>query len=389
MGPVRLVESVRCVREDGGVLLVRGREALRVSVRAGRTGEFVEALRGGTTVEALGSIAAPERVRALFGKLDSLGWLTGEEAHSEQAVPWDRQVGWFTALTPDAQAAQRRLCGSEVGILGVGGIGGPAAQHLAAAGVPRLWLIDHDRVAVHNLNRQYLFGSEDIGRPKTEAAADALRRLVPEVEVRTVDRRVSGTADLDALPASLDLLLLAADRPRTIGETAWEWARATGTALLGGAVGLDTGCWGPLLDPAQGHCLHCFEARRSARFSSVERELESRSDPTPYSFGPTNALIAAFVARDALLYLGTGRCESQGRRVVMDVLGIGGRREEATADEARCERPGGEGHSGGGPSPGSAPAAAAPAAADAAQAPAARTAMTPAPATTNGTGRHA
>src|SRR3954466_12221023 len=80
-------------------------------------------------------------------------------------------------------AGQRKLLNSSVLLLGAGGLGSPAAMYLAAAGVGKLGIVDFDVVDASNLQRQLLHGHDDIGRPKVEAAAEALRHLNPGVQV--------------------------------------------------------------------------------------------------------------------------------------------------------------------------------------------------------------
>ncbi|MEU5092565.1 ThiF family adenylyltransferase [Streptomyces sp. NPDC021356] len=331
---VRLVESVQVYTHAGGMLLVQGTEALRIRSADSPVADAVRRLRTGADRDALAGGASAPAVRRLVEHLDTLGWLTAEPPYAEQGVPWDRQVGWLTSVTPDGQRAQDRLRTCSVAVLGVGGIGALAAQHFAGAGVPELWLIDHDEVAVHNLNRQYLFTTADVGEAKVTAAARALRAVNADMRLHTVRRKVVSPEDLDVLPGSLDLLVVAADQPRTVWDTAWAWAERTATPLIGGAVGLGSGYWGPLLDPAAGHCWRCFERRRVSGFSAEERSLENDGTPTAHSFGPTNSLVAALVARDALLFLGTGDCAVRGRRLVLDVLGAGG--PVATTGDATC-----------------------------------------------------
>lgn len=77
---------------------------------------------------------------------------------------------------------QERLKGGRVLLVGAGGLGSPLALYLAAAGVGRLGIIDHDVVDVSNLQRQVLHGTPDVGRPKTESAVDRLKALNPHVE---------------------------------------------------------------------------------------------------------------------------------------------------------------------------------------------------------------
>ena len=78
---------------------------------------------------------------------------------------------------------QQKLKAARVLIVGAGGVGGPAALYLAAAGVGALGLIDPDTVALSNLQRQILFTSEDIDRSKVEAGADRLTALNPNVRI--------------------------------------------------------------------------------------------------------------------------------------------------------------------------------------------------------------
>jgi adenylyltransferase/sulfurtransferase len=80
-------------------------------------------------------------------------------------------------------AGQERLKAGRVLCVGAGGLGSPAALYLAAAGVGTIGLVDFDVVDVTNLQRQVLYTTEDIGRPKLEAAAARLRAMNPHVTV--------------------------------------------------------------------------------------------------------------------------------------------------------------------------------------------------------------
>ena len=88
-----------------------------------------------------------------------------------------------TLLNEVGEAGQIKLLESKVLLVGAGGLGSPAALYLAAAGVGTLGIVDGDEVDLSNLQRQILHKTEDIGRPKTESAADTLRDINPDVEV--------------------------------------------------------------------------------------------------------------------------------------------------------------------------------------------------------------
>lgn len=82
------------------------------------------------------------------------------------------------------EAGQEKLWSARVLLIGLGGLGSPAALYLAAAGVGTLGLADADRVELSNLQRQIIHGTPDIGRLKVESAADHIRALNPEVKLQ-------------------------------------------------------------------------------------------------------------------------------------------------------------------------------------------------------------
>jgi adenylyltransferase/sulfurtransferase len=86
---------------------------------------------------------------------------------------------------------QRKLLDAHVAVIGTGGIGSPAIQYLAAAGVGRLTVVDDDDVSLDNLQRQILFGSDDVGRPKAEVAGEAVARLNPYMAFTALKDRVT------------------------------------------------------------------------------------------------------------------------------------------------------------------------------------------------------
>ena len=75
-----------------------------------------------------------------------------------------------TVLAEVGAAGQARLAAASVLVVGAGGLGCPVLQYLAGAGVGRLSIIDHDTVEETNLHRQPLYGMDDLGTAKAEAA---------------------------------------------------------------------------------------------------------------------------------------------------------------------------------------------------------------------------
>src|SRR5699024_5593302 len=108
------------------------------------------------------------------------------------------------------EAGQRRLAEARVLLVGAGGLGSPAGQYLAAAGIGTIGIVDDDRVELSNLHRQVLHRTEDVGRPKVESAADALRALNPEVTIVTHDLRLTAATVMDVV-ADYDAVVDGAD----------------------------------------------------------------------------------------------------------------------------------------------------------------------------------
>ena len=130
---------------------------------------------------------------------------------------------------------QQRLKAARVLLVGVGGLGAPAALYLAAAGVGTLGLADPDHVSLSNLQRQVLYGVEDIGRGKALSAGLKLSALNPEIEIEPIPQALT-VANARALIAGYDLVLDGTDdfTTRFCVNAA---CVAEGKPLVSGAIG--------------------------------------------------------------------------------------------------------------------------------------------------------
>lgn len=109
---------------------------------------------------------------------------------------------------------QEKLKAASVLIVGLGGLGSPAAAYLAAAGVGKLLLADDDRVHISNLQRQILYRSSDTGQPKATLAKERLQALNPQVEFIALEQRMDAASLIEALQG-VDLVLDCSDNMQT------------------------------------------------------------------------------------------------------------------------------------------------------------------------------
>ncbi len=137
---------------------------------------------------------------------------------------------------------QLALRKARVALVGVGGIGCPAAQALAHVGVGSLTLIDPDTVDLSNLPRQTLFRASDVGRPKAMVAAEVLEDVSPEL-LASVAIQPLRAQNADALLAGHSLIIDGTDSFTTRCVVA-DWAQSAGVPLVSAAV---TGTEGQLL----------------------------------------------------------------------------------------------------------------------------------------------
>lgn len=95
------------------------------------------------------------------------------------AARYQRQI----LLKDFGQAGQQKLFNAKVLVIGAGGLGCPALQYLAAAGIGTLGIVDHDVVELSNLHRQVLYSVSDIGRLKADCAAEKLGQFNPDITI--------------------------------------------------------------------------------------------------------------------------------------------------------------------------------------------------------------
>jgi len=188
------------------------------------------------------------------------------ELNDEQLLRYSRQI-----MLPEIDiAGQEKLLDSSVLIIGLGGLGSPAAIYLAGAGVGELVLSDHDTVDVSNLQRQIVHRNDTIGETKVASAARSLQQLNPGTRIQSVDRKLEGDELLQAVNAA-DVVLDATDNfgaRYAVNDACWQ----TTTPLVSGAAirwegqvavfdprSADSPCYRCLYSEGDDEALNCSE----------------------------------------------------------------------------------------------------------------------------------
>jgi adenylyltransferase/sulfurtransferase len=111
----------------------------------------------------------------------------------DELLRYSRQI-----MLPEVEIeGQEKLRRARVLIIGMGGLGAPAAMYLASAGVGELVIVDFDRVELSNLQRQIVHSTPDVGRPKVDSARDTLHALNPHTRVVAIDHELRGDSLLE------------------------------------------------------------------------------------------------------------------------------------------------------------------------------------------------
>jgi molybdopterin-synthase adenylyltransferase len=196
-------------------------------------------------------------------------------------------------------AGQAALGAARVALVGVGGLGAPAALYLAAAGVGTVILADGDTVDLTNLQRQILHRSRGIGRPKAESGRDALAEINPECQVVPLTMRLQGEL-LEEQVAAVDLVLDCSDNFATrhaINRACFKF----GKPLVSGAAIRFEGQIS-VFDPrdSASPCYHCL-------FPEGE-DVEEVRCAVMGVFAPLTGIVGSMQAAEALkLLIGCGQ----------------------------------------------------------------------------------
>ncbi|KXA95878.1 adenylyltransferase [candidate division MSBL1 archaeon SCGC-AAA259E19] len=132
-----------------------------------------------------------------------------KELTEREEVRYGRQI----MMEGFGEENQKKLRSTTALVAGAGGLGSPVSIYLAVAGVGRLRIVDNDEIELSNLNRQILYGDDDIGRNKAEVAKEKIGEINKDIEVESVKRKISDRS-IDGLVKECDLIVDCMDNYR-------------------------------------------------------------------------------------------------------------------------------------------------------------------------------
>ena len=155
---------------------------LRAFINVFLDGVHIDELNGfNTEVKDGAEIMLIPAIAGGSGKESVIGERQGEKLSNDEISRYSRHL----LLKEIGLNGQRRLKAAKVLIVGLGGLGAPLAQYLAAAGVGNIGLLDYDEVEISNLQRQVIHRTRDIGRPKVASAKEAVKNINPLCKTET------------------------------------------------------------------------------------------------------------------------------------------------------------------------------------------------------------
>lgn len=297
-----LLPSVRVGLTDNVLSLELHNKGVSLSDAGDAAFAIIKGLNGETHIR---SFADNRFALHLIAELARQGWIATLSrpisAITAGREHLTRQLSYYAHIQQDRpDRTLDELASKTVTIVGVGGVGSAVASALAGAGVKRFVLIDPDTVDGTNLNRQFLFTTQDLGRSKVNAAQDMLLSRFPDLEIEAL------TIDYDREPpdaslAPCDLVVLCGEcravinRPQLVGRT----------ALLHGGYSGCIATAGPVFAPdLGGACMACSAYQTDARYDGVSGQ---RCPPLTHRWNPSgstvNGLVGNLLAELATRYM--------------------------------------------------------------------------------------
>ncbi|AEG34364.1 UBA/THIF-type NAD/FAD binding protein (plasmid) [Thermus thermophilus SG0.5JP17-16] len=256
-------------------------------------------------VSGLGS----HSLQQLLGKLnsyDALLYTTEPIGLQDSGSQYDRQIRYFEAFATNERSAfamNDNLQKRRVVIVGLGGYGTWLAMMAARMGIRHIIGIDFDHVELSNLNRQVLFTQQDVGRPKTEACAEAIAQIDPNVRFEGHNARINSPLDLISYLEGADLVFNSFGYSPPDFPANSVFQSISQAALVANVPCLHLGgSWiGPLTVPGETPCIECLF--KNEKVADIARASFPHIDRPVPSIAPRMAITTGLAVWEAVRFL--------------------------------------------------------------------------------------
>jgi molybdopterin/thiamine biosynthesis adenylyltransferase len=273
----------------------------------------------------------PAAITAAVEQFDQAGFLEDGAAQpdldEQSLVRWRRNLGFlesYSSLATSKYELQRRLRDCRIAILGLGGVGSHLLFDLVGMGMRDIRIVDFDSVELSNLNRQILYTENDIGKSKTDVAAQRILDYDSRIKLDVRTGYMGSSEDVLQMIEGRDLILSTADTPKMqIVRWVNQACVTARTTLIAGGVDNRRVVFYTMIPGVTG-CVECWKRcvderdKLSADLSAKKEEWEnSNSDRFPEdtsAFGPMVVLYTGLVLGEVVrLATGIAPAMSEGR----------------------------------------------------------------------------
>jgi molybdopterin-synthase adenylyltransferase len=240
-----------------------------------------------------------ESIKKAISTLDNAGFIGNAEAKplilsDNELERYNGNIEYFyfhSRSNDNKYEFQEKLKRAKIVVIGLGGAGTPTVLGLASYGVGHIVGVDYDKVELGNLNRQFLFDTDDIGKLKTEILESKIRSINPEISFETITQKITNSLEIEDIIDGADLVICCADEPQ------FKIQRWVNTACFKKNVkalfGLSQTLHGRIfyINPQKTGCLDCAILTMSKTIKDYEENFKRLRNS---SFEPINTVVAPF-----------------------------------------------------------------------------------------------
>jgi molybdopterin/thiamine biosynthesis adenylyltransferase len=204
---------------------------------------------------------------------------------------------------------QKKLFSSNVLVVGLGGLGCPLTNYLAASGVGNIGIVDFDKIEISNLNRQTLFGKDDVGKFKVDQAKKQLKKLDKKIKITTFKKKLT-SKNIQNIFKKYDIICDGTDNFKT-RYLINDFCKKNGKILISAAISKFDGHLLKFNFKNKGPCYRCFMPEAPDAENNCETEG---------IFSPVAGIMGSLQANEVLKSILNLKNDLAGQMIIFDSL---------------------------------------------------------------------